>query len=734
MSFSEDDNDNYKQFEIHEGFAFLIELTPEIFLPLKELNNKSQLFEILSSINDLVREFIITLPNTGIGIYFYNCLKTSKKFPKDCGLNRLFKLNDLNSFNMKKLNDTINDDSNGISLLKDTFPYLDQENSEDKLPTVLNIMLNEFHNKQNYNNKKLIWFTNNDKPYRNEKTKHNLWKIINDYDEFRINITPFFLDSYHDEAQTKKKRFDTALFQDIFMNTNYLNNQRSNSKEIKEEDVFVKSEPGSESYNDLVFDGVSKDSRKFKETTLSTHIRSIIFRLKEIKRILFSCDLILSDGQDIAGRFGCSVKGYSIYNHEKLKKFKKIYNGGEELKEVHTNTKTTNERTGEEIEIDNNPNITVAEKNDNAQIRKGFPIGDEEILYLNSKQISYLKNYAFDHDLDKKNMNEDEKDDFANEDDDDAQNDLTFSRPPYLKLLGFRDLSKYQPHYNTSAPIFVSPDMNDGLKTASAEGGYKNSFKTFSSLYQSCVNLNKYGIFFGCIKKNSMPSLYALYPTRVSNSQKSGTNFPEGFFLIRLPWLDDIRSLPDYAFCDEMYLNDLQGSSVPSEILLNFKYLISQFFLEEYRPIDFPNPSLNYFYKIINNELLQEELTSESKLIRNNDITTQRLIDLRERLQDGELSQVLQMLNVHLNKLGNQSVKRPMDSTGEAPKKQKKESPALTEEAVLTAWKSNEWNHFNMSQLRGFCSKYKGLIKLASKKQDLIDNIIKFLDAKYKNN
>ena len=68
----------------------------------------------------------------------------------------------------------VNDDANGISLLKDKFPYIEHGHNEDNLPAVLNTMLNEFHNKKNYNNKKLIWFTNNDKPFNNDKSKHNL--------------------------------------------------------------------------------------------------------------------------------------------------------------------------------------------------------------------------------------------------------------------------------------------------------------------------------------------------------------------------------------------------------------------------------------------------------------------------------------------------------------------------------------------------------------------------------
>lgn len=734
MSFSDDENEGYKQFEIHEGIAFLIELTPDIFLPLKELDNKSQFIEILSSINELVSELIITLPNTGIGIYFYNCQKTNKKFTKDCGLNRLFKLNDLNSFNMKMLNDAINDDANGISLLKDKFPYIEHGHNEDKLPAVLNTMLNEFHNKKNYNNKKLIWFTNNDKPFNNDKSKHNLWKIINDYDEFRIQVTPFFLDSYTDEKQSKKKVFDPSLYQEIFLNTNYLNNRKSNDKDDDEKErIDIKSEFDSDRLNDILFDGISKSTPRFKETTLSTQIKSMIFRLKEIKRILFSCDLILGDGEGVSGNFGCSVKGYTIYNHEKLKKFNKIYNSGEELKIVHTRSKILNDRTGEKVEVETKGNQSVTERNEDANIRKGFPIGNDHVLYLNSKQINFLKNYAFDHNSDNRaggNSEDEDEDEFDNENED--LDDHGFSKPPYLKLLGFRSLSTYQPHYNSSAPIFVTPDMNDGLKTASAEGGYKNSFKTFSSLYQSCIKLQKYGVLFGCLKKNSMPNLYALYPTKATNSNKSGLNFPEGFFLIRLPWLDDVRSLPEYSFLNNVNLNEPSGESVPPEILLNFKHIISQFFLREYRPLDFPNPSINYFYKIINNELLQEELSPESKSVENNDATTQKLIELRGYLQQEELQTMLKTLKVRLNKLSNESLKREMESNdGADNKKRKKEVPELNDEAVLTAWKSNDWNHFNVSQLKQFVSKYKGLIKLGTKKQDIINNIILFLNKKY---
>ena len=114
MSYYHDDLDDedkkqYKQYEIREGIVFLIEVSPAILAPRSELKGKSQLFEILSSINQLMTELIITMRSTGVGVYLYNCskigsLRLMKSTP---GFNRLFRLNYLNLSNMKLLNDII---------------------------------------------------------------------------------------------------------------------------------------------------------------------------------------------------------------------------------------------------------------------------------------------------------------------------------------------------------------------------------------------------------------------------------------------------------------------------------------------------------------------------------------------------------------------------------------------------------------------------------------------------
>lgn len=685
-------NEKFRQFEIHEGIVFLIHLTKNIFTPLKELNNKSQFLEIMESINALVNELIITLPNTGIGIYFYNCQTTDSKFGKECGLSKLFRLNDLNSFNMKRLNDVINDDLNGVKRLQDRYPPDETMNSRKNLPTVLNIMLDELLKNRYYNTRKLIWFSNDDRPYTDEQTKGVLWKIINDFDENMVQIRPFFLDSFSGEDEKTKHVFDPALFQNIFLNTNYLNRSRKETMESTGSMEGSQSQDTkSNNYYDLVFDGLSKNSKNISQSTLPTQIKRSILRLKEIRRIVFSCDLILSDGEGVSGRLGCSVRGYALFQPEKLKKFRKIYNNGDVLKLVHTNTKRFKESSGEEIsqtdkegyennddnDADNEDNESYFSKN----VRKGIYLGNGRVLLLDSDRLSFLKNYAFDHEPsagNPKSISEanDNENDFPDETVDD---DVPFSRPPYLKLLFFRHVSNFHECFTSSSPVFVTPDMSNAFATSGPYGGFSNSFRTFASLYESCKKLQRYAVLFGCLKKNALPSLFALYPTRIERSSKPFFDFPEGFFLIRLPWIEDVRGLPDYALKDMTTNIDLKNNSVSSALVKSYMQLTSEFPLD-YRPLRCPNPSLNFFYKIVSKELVQEELSPEERSLISNDVTARRMQNIRNHIQENkENRELIKSIRLHLLDIEHTQNKRSNTDSEISPQKKIKKGKKSAE-------------------------------------------------------
>ncbi|PSK38593.1 hypothetical protein C7M61_002528 [Candidozyma pseudohaemuli] len=708
-----DEEETYKQFEIKEGIIFLVELSLAILQPINDLDGRSQLLEILSCVNELMSDMVMTYPKNGVGIYFYNCQETSKKFPKNSGLSKVFSLNDLNSSNMKKLTEIVRDDIDGFKSLQNRFKY--NEEPQDRLHTILKTILREFQVKTQYNVKKLFWLTNNDKPYINKELKDSLRTMISDFEDNKIWVNPIFLDSFEDRDQTKRKSFDISLYQNIFLNTNFLSEV---NKHHDEDDLPLKKMKAEE-----------LDTPVWLDTLVSSHIRKSISRLKEIRRIQFSCDLIMSDGDGIGGRFGCSIKGYTLFNHESVKLFRQVYTGGDTLKLVQIDSKVQRQDSAQEVDLKQEEK--PEDQKENLTVVKGIPVKrtnepvdgpNEKIIYVTEENLEFMRTYAFDNAPGDSEENvEDEKD------------LVSFSRAPYLKLLCFRPISSYKPYFNLKAPLFVTADLNDGLGSTNREGGYTNSLITLKHLYQGCVKLERYAVVFGCIKKNSTPNLYALYPTNIkgSSSNLADRVFPEGFLLIQLPWLNEVRSLPDYMFQEgEKYFTKPEDDIVPEPLLELYKSLIEQVGIEEnYDPSEHPNPVLNHFYKVIKQEALQIDIKNELTALEDNDWSSRKLIDLRKQLEkNNDTASLLRLINSSLNKVGNEDIKRKAAEDNLSPQKKPKPEK-LTEQEVILMWKNNSWKHATVAQLKDFISRYDK-IKSATRKADMVDNISQFLEER----
>ncbi|CCH46331.1 hypothetical protein BN7_5924 [Wickerhamomyces ciferrii] len=260
------------------------------------------------------------------------------------------------------------------------------------------------------------------------------------------------------------------------------------------------------------------------------------------------------------------VKGYSIYTHEKSQRNKYVYETENFRKNVYSKRRFFNEKTG-------------AEFDKTVKIYK-FGSGEDDAIKLTNDQIFQLQTYDENYDC-------------------------------FLKLLGFKNEkfgNKF--HYNTSKIPFVIPD----------EDKYDGSRRTLSALYQSLQKLEKIAILFGKLRKSGQPSLYALQITK--------TPFPEGFMLIRLPFLDDIRKIPEgYEYYNEPS-NDLK---------LVTKSILKNLILKGYQPKDYKNPSLQLHFKILHDYLLQVEVEDESQIDGNEDNEENKL------LQDDTLNKIHQV-------------------------------------------------------------------------------------------
>ncbi|KAI5951141.1 KU70 [Candida jiufengensis] len=729
--FNDDDDDDdpnnreqYKQIEIREAITFLIDITPNLLKPQNELNQTSQLKEILTSINELMQELIINSRNTGIGIYFYNC--ATIKPLKNLGLptfNSLFGLNVLNLTNMIRLNDLLvnNEDLSTI------FKYKPME-EESELNSILSKMINQFTGKKEFNKRRMIWITNNDQPFKKESTLENLKRSIDDFDGFGFKIDPIFI-SYDPSSPFK---FDKFI--DIFSNTNFL------KVDEYKEDKKIKLEPSNGTNG---FDSTTSSKTRnsmYQQPILSNQIKKRILNIQNIKRVQFSCSLILSDNGSIGGNLGCNIKGYTLYSHEKIKKSEiQLYTKNEEIKKVYIDSDLIDANNQTKIEMKKDRNLSLSERKQESGIMKGFELGgDNDVLLLNQEQLEFIRNFTFDHRLKnddtKKVKKEDEiefPDDIENEDDDNTIS-LSYSKAPYLKVIGFRDLEHFNPSYICSTPVFISADLYNGFNTtiSSKQGGFTNSLKTFASLYRSTLKLKQYIVVVGCIRSNSKPHLYAMYPTQTfgSNRLKEEINLPQGFLLCKLPWVDDFRSLPSNYI---QYVNK-EEPKINQPLVEDFKNLIKNFEIDSYDPKNYPNPSLNYYYKVIKHELLQLPFLPTNRLLAKNDETFKQLISIKKNLTP-ENHQLIKEILSKIQKLTEDITSQEKESHIPPPPKTKKFIKEITIEEVLIAWKNNNLNNFNMDQLKQFRKNHYPDIKPAVKKIDMINNISEYLESNVKN-
>lgn len=705
---------DHKQYEVKEGIIFLIELTDSLFKPLLELNGRCQLYEILSSINTLMSDMIVSFPKNGVGIYLYNSDETGSKFPKNSGMTKIFSLNDLNSSSMKLLSNIVRDDDDDLRpLLAQFFPRVE---SLDNLQTILRTILREFQRKVQYNRTKLLWFTSNDKPYIDPQVRDSLRTTISDFKEKKISIVLNFLDSYVDDAQTMKRPFELSLYETIFLNTSFLDRQRVSADQKSSSDNRPKNEP----------------------TEVPNKIKDSIFRLNEVRRMQFSCNLILSDGPGVGGALGCSIKGYTLFDHEKVRSSKQVFTEGEVLRQVHVDSVLIRSDTKAELNPEAEQAQDIKDEQNKVEVLKGILVkfssrpekllaneSNEKIILIPDSIQEHLKDYSFNNVPACYNIEE-----ISQEENSDCPLEkISFSTAPYLKLLCFRHMTSFQPYFNMKPALFVTADLQDGLGAGNREGGYANSRSTLTTLYQSCVKLRRYALVFGCTKLNSTPNLYAMYPTNASNEQ---LGIPDGFLLINLPWLGEIRSLPEYLLSEpERYFVAEETDSAPIELVNAFKKIFTLMGTVCYNPKNHSNPVLQYFYKIIKQEALQIDVKDEDQTVEGNDWSIQRLIKLGDRFRkERTLKEMTILANSMLNSIGNaEFLKRAAEDDTPGAKRQK--SRPLSEADIIMLWKNDTWDNATVVQLRDFSKRYDSIEK-ATRKADVVANIVKFLESRHK--
>lgn len=554
---------SFKRFEIHEGIMFCIELSEHMFEVQDELDGKSQIEVILTSLSELMELLIVTRPSTAIGCYFYNCEREDSKE----SIFEFIPLVDLNVQWMKKVNDLLEDVSNQRITFKEYLNYNIDQNKKLNIPILLeklfSLILETFNRniegQKEFNSKKVFLFTDNDLPNveSQQRSIDVLKGILKDIDDNMINFTNFFISK-------KDKPFNPAFYSKVLRNDRDYNSL------------------GSQAYFGPSIKPIGVND-----------IKERIFQRKEIRRVVFQCPLVLDEGTN----FVISIKGYSIFNHEKGSvRYKLVYENQEIRKEAFSKRKFINPKTGEDV---------------SKQTVKIIPYGEKEIEMEDKNIANALNVYG--------------------------------NTSASLTVIGFLNEDNSLVFYNNiDKTLFITPDENV----------IEGSFTAFASLFRTLKKLKKVGVVWGSTKSNSSPSLYLLWPSKDDDNN-------QGFYLTKVPFIDEIRKYPTLSNINineewEEYKN---VKELTQGIISHFN-LKSGYHAEEFRnPALNRHYKLLHDY-LLQVEIPQDDNDIRDRYLREDD-TLLKITKIRERImkdttiddvEKRRLSKYLEVWNIYYRK------------------------------------------------------------------------------------
>eukprot|EP00808_Paulinella_micropora_P031528 g28399.t1 len=193
------------------------------------------------------------------------------------------------------------------------------------------------------------------------------------------------------------------------------------------------------------------------------------------------------------------------------------------------------------------------------QMRKYYPYGGEKVFF-EAEEIKTIKNFG----------------------------------EPGLVLMGFKDHSRVKLYHNIKQPYFIYPN----------DASIKGSVVAFNALMMEMQQMNKVAICRLIFRKGSVPRFVALLPQMEKLDPETDKQVePPGFQMIFLPYADDIRKL------------DFERLPVASEEEVNAaKKMIEAVKVTgmdgkeaTYEDVDYHNPALQRYYKMVQALALDEQ-------------------------------------------------------------------------------------------------------------------------------
>ncbi|OAL20797.1 hypothetical protein AYO20_11469 [Fonsecaea nubica] len=393
------------------------------------------------------------------------------------------------------------------------------------------------------------------------------------------------------------------------------------------------------------------------------------------KRALFS-----SVPLELAPDFKISVKGYLLYKHQKPARSSYIYLGSERPQIVTGFTEQV---------ADAEEDRRAVEK---AEIRKAYTFGGEKITFTD-EEVKKLRNFG----------------------------------PPVIRVIGFKPMSRLPMWANMKNSTFLYPSEEDVV----------GSTRVYSALHRKLAKDQLFGLTWFVPRKNAAPVMAALVPTLSAEGSDekpnaagvSATGAPQGLHLIPLPFADDIRQNPPSTHETPL--------RAPDELVDAMRPIVQQLNLPKgiYDPSKYPNPSLQWHYRILQALALDDEIPEKPE---DKTIPKFRQIDKRVGSETIEWGKMLekafkQYLAENPDTVPTGSKRGTANgaaaSSSAASKKVKTEAGNCTnEEEIRKLWQKGQLAKLTVAELKDFCATKK--IPTGGKKADIVERIEEWLESK----
>lgn len=189
------------------------------------------------------------------------------------------------------------------------------------------------------------------------------------------------------------------------------------------------------------------------------------------------------------------------------------------------------------------------------EIKKAYKFGGEQVLFTKEEQKE-LKNFG----------------------------------PPGLRIIGFKPQSMLPTWASVNKSTFIYPSEED----------YVGSTRVFAALWQKLLKDDKMGLAWYIPRVNANPQLVALLPSQERLDESKQQITPAGLWVFPLPYADDLRT-PAEGPAPIVSSNDLTDKM---HVVIQQLQLPGAIF----DPHKYPNPALQWHYRILQAMALDEEI------------------------------------------------------------------------------------------------------------------------------